>query len=815
MFLRRYEQIAGSLLSDARFAARVLRKSPIFTAVVVAVLALGTGAVTTVFSAMNAAVLRPLPGVADPDGLVSVRPAHRDGAVAEQMSYGRYASLRDRSRMFRGLAAWGRVALTISTDAGGTAAMANMVSANYFDVLGVRPSVGRFFAEEEGRTPGAHPVLVLSHAFWTVRLGADIGAIGRTVFVNGHPFTVIGVAPRGFHGIYTGLKADAWVPLMMQPQLRPRSNLTTASWLWVFGRLGKGGHGAAAESELAGLVAALRAESGEPERPGTVIGMRLSPLTGLPGGEGRALLGFMSLMLAAAALVLVIACVNVASMLSARYAARQREMAVRTALGAGRQRLLRQLMTEVLALFLVGALGGFVVAQVATAALERLPLPGNVPLTLELSPDLRVLAFAVAVTVAAGLLVGLPSALRGARRDVTSALRDDSSGSGRRRTLIGRSLVVGQLAFSLVLLVVAGLFGRALERGQRLPIGFNPDGVMTVTLEPESWGYDAARARAFYRTLGERVRSIPGVTAASYTGRMPLMMSKSVDDITTSDGLQVSIQYATVDRAYFDVLELPLVRGRDFGDADDDRAPKVAIVNESCARRVWPDGDALGGTFRFRGELTTVVGIARDAKYAALDEATPSFAYFPIAQISHPTRTLLVRTAGSPESYASSLQQTVQSIDPLLPRPPAASMRRAIGIVLLPQRAAALVTGALGFVGLLLAVVGLYGIMAFSVGRRTREIGIRVALGARRGEILGMVMREGLRFVVLGVVLGLVFAAVVTRLLARWLFDVNPVDVATFAAMSLLFVAVAAVATYVPARRAATADPLEALRQGS
>jgi predicted permease len=805
-----WEHVPGTLLADGRFAARMLRKSPVFTIVVVFVIALGSGAVTTIFSGMNALLLRPLPGISGGDRLVALRPARGDGTAAEQGSYDFYRYLRDRSRTLQAACAWGRVSLTIAAGGQGTAVYGNMVSGNYFEALGVRPALGRFFAADEDRTPGTHPVVVVSHAFWKSRLDGDRRAIGRTVVVNGITFTVVGVAPAQFAGIYTGLRADAWVPLMMQPQLRPRSNLTNASWLWVFGRLRDGSTAAAARQELSALAAARARDSGQTLSSGAAPSVRVARLTGLPNGEGGPLLGFMSLLLGSAGLVLLIAGVNVAAMLSARYVARGRELAVRAALGAGRSRIVRQLLTEILALFLLGAIGGFVIAQLATAALERLPLPQNIPVSLELSPDLRVLAFALGISLLAGLIFGLVPALRAARGDLTLRLRDDSAGRGHRRTFWGGALIVGQLALSLVLLVAAGLFIRALGRGERVDPGFEIAGVTTASLEPEAWGYTEPRARAFYRTLAGRVAAVPGVVAVSYAGRLPLMMGSSPSDIAVADA-GVGVHTASVDVDYFSVLRIPLLHGRGFNPSDDERGSRVAVVNETLARKVWPEG-ALGRTFRFRDGQTTVIGIVRDAKYATLDEPTPSFVYLPLAQHWQPSQSLLVRTAGDPAQFASAIEAATRSIDPLLPRPRITTLRQATGIVLLPQRTAAIVTGVLGAVGLVLASVGLYGIMAFSATRRTREIGIRMALGARRSNVLGMMVREGLQLAAFGIVCGLVFAAAATRLIAGWLFGISPLDGTTFLVMSAVFIVVALIASYLPARRAAASDPLRALR---
>jgi predicted permease len=578
----------------------------------------------------------------------------------------------------------------------------------------------------------------------------------------------------------------------------------------MFARLGDGVEAAAAERELSALTAADAQLA--PAGSAPLTSARLAPLTGLPGGEAGPIVSFMGLLLGAAGLVLMIAGVNVAAMLSARSLARRREMAVRAALGAGRGRLLRQLMTEILLLFLLGGLGGILVASLATAGLERLPLPVNVPLTIELSPDWRVLIFALCTALATGGIFGLAPALQSARRDLTSRLRDDGPATGPRRTFMSRTLIVGQLALSLVLLVGAGLFMRALDRGQRIDPGFDASGIVTADLEPEAWGYDEARTRVFYDTLRERLAAIPGVTAVSASGRLPLMMGSSIDDITVDGAAAAPIHMFSVDAGYFDVLRLPILKGRALGTGDGRRAPKVAVVNETMARRFWPDGSAVGRSFGFRGDRVSIVGIARDAKYATLDETTPPFAYFPLAQWWQPNQSLLVRTAGAPESFAGAVQQAVRSIDAGLPRPRTTTLEQATAIALFPQRVAAVVTGVLGVVGLLLATVGLYGVTAYAMNRRTREIGIRVALGARRSNVLGMVLREGMRLAGAGIVVGLALAAAVTRLMAGFLFGVSPLDAVTFIAMSVLFLAVALIATYLPARRAAHSDPLLALR---
>lgn len=819
-FTSRRDSVLETLLADLRFAVRMLRKSPVFAVVAIVVISLGSGAVTTIFSAMNAVVLRPLPGTSGRGELVLFERRSPDFSEGVSGSYAYYRHISDHTRTLDGAAAWSKVSLTISTGGEGVALYGNIVSGNFFSVLGVRPALGRFFSDDEDRTPLASPVVVVSHSYWQTHLGADPGVIGKTVLVNGNPYTLIGVAPPGFRGVFTPLKTDAWVPLMMQAQLRPGRDLTDAPWLWMFGRLERGTTRAAARRELASLTSTYLDNTSEPAGFRKYASIRLTDLTGLPDDARNAFLGFSALLLGAAGLVLLIASVNVASMLSARAVARRREMALRTALGAARARLVRQLLTESVLLFVIGAIGGMAVAWAATGALEQIPIPGDASFSLELSPDPRVFAFAIVVSLITGIAFGLAPALQGVGNDITSRLRNDTAGASATRSLAGNALIVGQLAMSLVLLVAAGLFIRALDSGARIDPGFQVSGVATAKFNAESWGYDSTKAQAFFESLEERVAAIPGVTDVSLTDIVPLSQSVSGDAIQL-DGVvatpndrssRLPVQVSLADPGYFEVTRIPILVGRAFATSDNDRAPKVAIVNETLAKRIVPDGNAVGRTFGFHGKRLTVVGIARNSKYGSLSERMPSYLYVPLAQNRRPDLALMVRSAVDPASLAPAIRDVVRELDPTLPRPLVRTLQQETSIVLFPQRIAAIVTGILGAVGLLLAAVGLYGIIAFSVSRRTREIGVRVALGAQRRDVLGMVLREGMRLATTGVIVGIAGAFAATRLIASLLFDVSPIDTLTFGAMSGLFIAVALLASYLPARRAATTDPLTALR---
>ncbi|MEZ4586102.1 MAG: ABC transporter permease [Gemmatimonadales bacterium] len=815
-----WEHQLETLFGDLRYAVRVLRATPTFTLVAILIVALGIGAVTTTFSAMNAIVLRHLPGAADPERLVQVDRRHPSNDEGIQSSYESYDFLRRETSSLTGLAAWSKATFVLARAGEGVAVYGNLASGNYFSVLGVRPFLGSLFTSEDDRTPLGHPVLVVSHAFWTNRLGADSSVVGSSVVVNGAPYTLIGVAAPGFHGVFTPLRVDAWIPLAMQQQLRPGRDLEHQVWLWTFGRLAPETTREAARAELEIQLARYIAEGSEPASRAAYSAIRLIPMNGLPADAHAMAIGFIGLLLGASALVLLIASVNLASMLSARALARRREMAVRAALGAGRGRLVRQLLSEVLLLFLIGSVGGALLAVEATALLERIPIPGDVPLVLEISPDARVFGFAVLLSVVTGLVFGLAPALRASKVDLAARLRDGAQGAGARRSLGSQALIVSQLALSLVLLVAAGLFLRAFDRGRKTDPGFDATGVATAMFNTESWGYDRARGQAFYEELRRRIEGLPGVTAVSFTNSTPLAFATSGGQIQLEgDRADQSerntghpIQLTLVGPDYFTAIAMPLASGRPILPTDVEGAPRVAVVNETFASRFWPDGSALGRTFRYLGDEVTIVGVARDAKYGSLGEVTPAFAFFAIAQRWIPNQVMLVRSTGSFEALRPLISDETLAIDPLLPRPTVITLAEANAVVVLPQRIAAIVTGVLGAVGLLLATAGLYGVIAYSVGRRTREIGVRVALGAARGDLLRLVLQEGMRLALVGTLIGVALALAAGRLLGSLLLSVSPSDLLTFAVTVSLLVLTTLLASYLPARRAARADPMSALR---
>ncbi len=577
-----------------------------------------------------------------------------------------------------------------------------------------------------------------------------------------------------------------------------------------------------AQRELAALSARYVADAGaaEPKDLNVFVSARVTEVAGLPGDVASSVAAFLGVLLAIAGLVLLIASVNVASMLLARAVVRRREIAMRIALGASRLRLIRQLLVESILLFGIGGAVGTLIAVWGTRLLQRIELPIDVPLQLDVAPDLRVLAVTLLVALLTGVLFGLAPAFQSSRLDVQSTLRSDSSGAGRRRSRLRDGLIVGQIAMSLLLLSSAGLFIRALGRGQATDPGFSVDGVVTANIDLESAGYTEARARTLFRTLDDRLSALPGVQAVAYARVLPLSMNSSGRDINIPgvtppgghDGDSFVVNTDEVDEGYFSALEIPLARGRAFQRADGENAPRVAVVNETFAKRYFPNGDAVGATIREDSTAITIVGIVRDSKFSQLNEEAAPFLYLPVSQKWQSASNLLIKTRGAPELATNALLRELAALDPLLPPPRVTTLRQSTAVVLLPQRVAAAVTGALGVVGLLLAAVGLYGVLSFSTAQRTREIGVRLALGASRIGIVRLVLRDGLRLVGVGIVAGLALAAFATQALRPFLFGLNPLDPLTFATIGSVLLAVAMLATWLPARRASGVDPMASMR---
>jgi predicted permease len=802
---------------DASYAARALARSPLFTVIAVISVAIGVGATTAIATISNTLLLRPPPGVGAPDRLVNLGRT-QEGNGFDNFSYPNFVDYRDGTRTLTGLAAMQvePLPLSLATPNGGEPVHGSIVSGNFFAVLQTRPSRGRFFLPEEDQVPAARPVVVLSHAFWRERFEEDTAIVGRTIVLNGSPFTVVGVAADGFRGPFV-IAPDLWVPVMSGALVgRPASLVTErrAVWLMAIGRLAPNASVGAAQAELGAIAHRLEQSYPEANRG---QGVRVTPASVFPGDLRKAVGGFMALLFAVAGLVLLIAGMNVAGMLLARAAARSREIAVRLALGASRGRLVRQLVTESLLLFLVAGAAGLLLAHWLVAAL--MTLVPRLPFQLAVDPQLdwRVLLFALAISLGSGLVAGLVPALQSTRPALLPALKSDAGVGGSRQRLRS-ALLVTQIAFSMLLLITAGLFARALVHARSIDPGFDARDVHLASLDLELASYDAARGLPLAATLRERARQLPGVQSAALSAMLPLdggglgLGGIDVAGTMPPDPRRGwDADWNVVTPGYFDVLRMPIVRGRDFSGGDREGTPDVAILNETFARRLWPGEDPIGRTFRNEERTVTVVGIARDAKYRSLGEDPRNFVYVPLAQRYFTRTTLLVRTTPGVQ-VAASVRRIVADLDRSLPILDQRPLEEHAATALFPQRLALLVAGSLGVVALLLALLGIYGVTAYSVARRTREIGIRIALGAPRSNVVRLVLRQGVLLAALGVAMGSAAAFGVTRLLAAVLYGVPPTDAIAFAGAATLLVLAAVVAGWIPARRAAAVDPVVALR---
>jgi macrolide transport system ATP-binding/permease protein len=810
-----------TLWQDLRYAARMLRKSPGFTAIAVLSLALGIGANAAIFSLVNAVLLRPLP-VREPERLVSVYPTTRDGAQA--FSYPSYVDFRDRNEVFEGLFVTRFAPMSLGREGANERVWGYMVSGNYFDVLGVRAAHGRALTPEDDRAPLAHPVAVLSHGSWRRRFGGDASVVGKEIRINGRPFRVVGVMPEGFSGTEIAYTPELWVPMMMQEWIEPGN-----AWLgrrqtqniFATGRLKDGVTHAQAEASLNALARRLGEEFPETNEGQTVT---LTP-PGLihPLLRGPAV-GFTWVLMGVVALVLLVACANMANLLLARGAERRREVAVRLALGASRARLVRQLLTESVLLSALGGACGLLLAFWMIDLAVGLKPPIDFPLALDLTVDWRVFSFALAVSLLTGVVFGIIPALQATKPDLVPALKDATAQAGGRRSRLRGALVVAQIALSLVLLVAAGLVLRALRHVQTTSPGFDPENRLMMSVDLGLQGYDEARGREFYRQLAERVRALPGVRSVALTDNAPLSINYNSTDVHVEGqpparGANVpTAMNSTVSPDYFETMGVPLVSGRAFGEGDREGAPRVLVVNETFARRFFPGADpsaeALGKRVGFsaNGPRWEIVGVARDGKYFSIGEAPRPFVYLPLLQDYASRATLVVRASANPEALIGPVREEARRLDPHLPVFEVKTLNEHMRLSLFPARVAAALLGGFGLLALLLAAVGVYGVMSYAVARRAREFGIRLALGAQARDVLRLALRGGLLMTLAGVLVGFAAALAVTRLLAGVLYGVSATDPLTFAAVALLLTGVALLACYVPARRATKVDPMVALR---
>jgi macrolide transport system ATP-binding/permease protein len=818
-----------NFLKDGRFALRTLAKNPGFAVIGIVTLALGMAVNTTVFSVVNGFLLRPLP-VPHPEQMTVLALKQSSVAGTYRFSYPTYEDLRDQTDSFSDVFAY-RVSLAgLTVDHKSDHCLISRVTNNYFRSLDIKPAYGRLVLSTEGRVPGADPVIVLGYSYWRRRFAGDPKIIGQSVKLNEHAFTVVGIAPREFHGTYPVMDMDAYIPFSAETGEDP-DNPVAKVWtsrgvrsLTVMGRLKPGVTIRQAQASL-NVVTERIAEAHPDTEKGLSVQLFPEKLARPEPDADNPIpatsIAFMSL----AALVLLVACFNIANVLLVRATVRQREMAIRAALGAGQGRLVRQYLTESLLLALLGGGAGLVLASWASGFLSSLSLGTDLPLRFDFRPDARVYVFALAAVLFTGLFVGMMPALRAARTNVSAVLHEGGRGSssGPRRQFVRNALVVAQVAGSLVLLIVAGLFMRSLEKAEKMNLGFNPDHVLDLSVDVEQVGYKAPPAREAYRDIDNRIRALPGVQSVAEAFTVPMGYVGADDRIWIEEhpyaaGQQPQeIPFNQITPSYFDTLQMPLLRGRKFSDADSEKAPPVAIINETMAKKFWPSEDALGkhfGTKGANGPFMEVVGIVQDAKYQNVVENPQAFYYLPFEQSYNSLRTLHVRTTVPSESLAPQIQSVIHEVVPDVPITQVKTMNEALqganGFFLF--RFGAQLTSTMGLLGLLLAVVGIYSVVSYAAAQRTQEIGIRVAMGASPQAILKMVLRQGLTLVGIGLAAGLGLALAGTRVMGGLIVGIKPTDPLTFAVVVCLLAAIALFACWVPAHRATRIDPLVALR---
>jgi predicted permease len=809
----------GDVWQDLRYAVRMLGKNPGFAVVAVLTLGLGLGANTAIFSLVNTTLLRPLP-VERPDQLVTLNNG-ADRRMFPAFSYPNYKDFRDRNDALSGLMGYRFAQLSLSHDGVNERLWGFLVTGNYFETLGVKAALGRVISAEDDRLPGAHPVAVVSYKCWRQRFGGDPGVIGKNVVVNGRGYTIIGVAQPGFSGTEVIVTPEMWFPMMMQAQIEPGLQwLDDREWktITVMGRLKPGVGLRQAQTALNSIASQLEREYSNINENMQVT--LFSP--GLAGSAMRgAIMGFAGLLMVVVGMALLLACANLANLLLARATERRREIAVRLALGASRSRVMRQLLTESLLLAAGGGVLGFLLAVWLAKLTVAIKLPIDVPLATELQVDIRVFIFACLVSLGAGLLFGLLPAWHATKTDLSSALKSDASFSSFYRSRLKSSLIVLQVALSLALLIGGGLMLRALRQAQAINLGYDPQGAIEMSFDLRLQGYDSDQGREFQKRLLERARALPGVESAAMANIIPVDLHISSEPVSI-EGQEPS-RLANVPRAlasfitpgYFKAMNTRLLRGRDFTEYDDDKAARVAIVNESFARRFWPGEDPIGKRFVLGGPESPkmqVVGVAQDGKYTGLNENQWPFVYRAQWQNRVGATTMVVRAETEPQKMITLVRRELQQLDPNLPVASARTLSERLSLALLPARIVASALGGFGLVALSLAAIGIYGVMSYVVSKRTREIGVRMALGAQRGDVLKLIMTQGMALTLIGVAFGLLAALGLTRLMKIVLFGVSATDPLTYAGVAALLTFVALLACYIPARRATKVDPMVALR---
>ena len=822
-----------ALLADIRYALRWLRKSPAFTLLAVSSLAIGIGFNTALFTLVDALLFRPLP-VERPDRLVDVYTSSSDGDTYATSGYPDFINWKAQNTVFSDMIAYSPSLAAMSLSDRSRLVMGEVVTGNYFQVLGVRAALGRTLVPEDD-VPGAPRVVVLSHRAWTRDFGASPAALGQTLRIHGQSYAIAGVAQPGFIGMMPMLSPELWTavahiddvePMGMQDQVpspsgNSRLDRRGQRWLFAKGRLKPEATVEQAAANFGVLSDQLQAAYPQTNKNRKVSVKRTSDVHIHPDAD-RTLMPIASGLMVVVGMVLLIACANVASMLLARASGRQKEIGIRLAIGATRLRIVRQLITESLVMALMGSAAGLALAWVLLRGAMTMSLPFPIPLTFGLQMDGRVLAFSMAVTMVAGLVAGLAPALKATKLDLVGELKGDVAvvPASRRRFTLRDSLVASQMAVTTVLLVVAGLLSRSLLSAQKSTVGFRTEGVAVLSAELDMIGYSPERGKAFWDQAARRVRAIPGVEAVALTERSPLSVNYNRNSIffperAVPDDRGVSIDITRVTPEYFETLRVPILRGRGFTPADTPQSPGVVVVNEAFARKYWPDQEAIGKRFRTRtalGPEFEVVGVTANYRVNTVGEPTTPYIHFAATQRPANGYEVLARTGGDAGLLLAAIRKELLAMEPNLVFIQNQTMQRQVGATLFPAKAGAWAVSAVGLVAMLLAAIGLYGVIGYSVSRRTKEIGVRMALGARPGDVSGLIMRQGLLVAGSGMIVGAVFAVMAGFAISGALYGISPVDPIAWLGAIALLLSVAALVNLVPARRAARVKPWLALR---
>lgn len=826
------------MLNDVRYGLKQLWKSKGVTIVAIVSLAVGIGANSAIFSIVNSILLRPR-AVSMPDQLVEIYTGDRNQPY-QTTSYPSYRDFRDRNEVFSGLAAYGIRQFKLDDGNQVEQIWGEIVSGNYFDVLGVSAVKGRMFLPDEDAVPGRNPVVVLGHSLWQRRFHSDPDLIGKTVTLNYQPLTVIGIAPPRYSGMFRGLASEIWVPTMMAPALETAGERILTSrgnrWLTLAGRLKPGTTIAQARARFDLLTQEMREahpeEWREPNRELSVSVLSESETRVHPQAREMVYVGVAAVFVVVN-LVLLIACMNLASMLLARAFQRRREIAVRLALGARRSRIVRQLLTESVLLALISGVAGLVLAVwLLDLMMAFMPaLPEGIRVALDIRLDWRVLVFTIGFATLTGLLFGLVPALHSSKAEVATVLKDDSALFAGRysKSRIRKSLVVAQVACSLLLLIGAGLVWRSLERVRPTRVGFTTDNLLVAPVTLDETRYDRLKSQDLYRNLSERVAALPGVQNVSLVNEIPsgvlgrARRSTEIEGYKPQPGESLEIDAVIAGPRYFTNMNVPLVQGRDFDERDREGAPCIAIVNEAFTGRYFGGASPLGKHLvKHSGrssekQLCEIVGVIRDDDWQSMHELRPFFA-MTVQQSDHRRMTLLVNATTDARNLILPVRQVIRELDRTIPVADVQTLQDYFGLVLYPFRVVGAMMATCGLMVLLLATVGIYGVISYSVAQRTREVGIRIALGASQIDILKLIVRQGMLLVGLGLAAGLLLALVLMRVMesavveAELLFGVSTTDSLTFAGVTILLALVALLACYLPARRAMRVDPVVALR---